>query len=204
MDQLAVARTTEPWPPFLTAFTLARGVYGVQEPTHAQVVAVRRACRSHPGVDTGTAEASVPAPRFGGRPVVRYVAVASIAAAPGEDIARALFWEQPGADDRVLADAVGYQPPPPETVAEALLKGAAGKPVCRVEASVLTAAIDTVNAYAGTEHTSAGLAELHDAATAAFTQRWGYAPWCCSPDPDPEQTEAEPDVAAEWAAVGGH
>lgn len=60
----------------------------------------RRACRSHPGVDTGKAEASVPAPRFGGRPVVRYIAVANVAAPPGEDLARALFCGRLGSRSR--------------------------------------------------------------------------------------------------------
>lgn len=201
MDQLAAARTTEPWPPFLTALTLARAVYSVQDPTRAQVVAVRRACRSHPGVDTSTAETSVPAPRFGGRLVVRYVAVASAAASPGEGLARALFRERPGSDRCVLADAVGYRPPSPEAVVEALLKGAADKPICRVAPTVLTAAVDVVNTYAATEHTATGMVELHDAAKAAFTKRWGHAPWCCSPDPVPEQTEAEPDIATQWSAA---
>ncbi len=202
MDQLAAARTTEPWPPFLTAFTLARAVYDVQEPTHAHLVAVRRACRSHPGVDTTKAEMSVPAPRFGGRPVVRYVAVASIAATRGEDVARALFREYVGSDGHLLADTTGYRPPSPGAVAEALLKGAVDKSICRVEPAALADAVDVVNAYAGTAHTVADLTESHDAATTAFTKRWGHAPWCCSPDP--ERIEDEPDIAAEWAAVGGH
>ncbi|MGY1548284.1 hypothetical protein [Streptomyces sp. MN6] len=146
----------------------------------------------------------MPAPRFGGRPVVRYVAVASIAAAPGEDLARTLFREQPRSDGHVLADAVDYRPPPPEAVVEALLKGAADKPICRVEPAVLADAIDVVNAYAATAHTAADLAELHEAAAAASIKRWGRAPWCCSPVPDPKQIEAEPDIAAEWAAAGGH
>ncbi|MER6048396.1 hypothetical protein ABT168_13205 [Streptomyces sp. NPDC001793] len=73
-----------------------------------------------------------------------------------------------------------------------------------MEPSALADAIDIVNAYAETAHTVADLTELHDAATAASFKRWGRAPWCCSPAPDPEQTEAEPDIAAEWAAAGGH
>ncbi|MGV4926463.1 hypothetical protein K2224_14980 [Streptomyces sp. BHT-5-2] len=105
----------------------------------------------------------------------------------------------------LVADAVGYRPPPPGAVAEAPLN-AADPPICRVELSALADAIDIVNAYAETAHTVADLTELRDAATAASLKRWGRAPWCCSPDPDPdaEQTEAEPDIAAEWAAAGGH
>lgn len=179
-----------------------QGLYDVQEPTHAHLVAVRRACRSYPGVDTTKAEASVPAPRFGGRPVVRYVAVASIAATRSEEVARALFREHAGFDGHLLADATGYRPPSPGAVAEALLKGAADKPICRVEPAALADAVDVVNAYAGTAHTVADLTELHDAATTAFTKRWGHAPRCCSPDS--EQIEDEPDIAAEWAAVGVH
>ncbi|MEU3353073.1 hypothetical protein [Streptomyces sp. NPDC037389] len=94
--------------------------------------------------------------------------------------------------------AISVAPRPPEAVVEALLKGATDSPICRVEPAVLADAIDVVNAYAETAHTTAELAELHDAAAAASIKRWGRARWCCSPDLDPEQIEDEPDIAAEW------
>ncbi len=124
--------------------------------------------------------------------VPRYVAVASIAATPGEDVARALFREHVRSDGHVLADAVGYRPPPPGAVAEALLKGAADKPICRVEPAALADAIDVVNAYAGTAHTAADLAELHDAEAAASIKSWGRAPGAVPRTRTPSRSRPSP------------
>ncbi|MFI9366076.1 hypothetical protein ACIG5E_34250 [Kitasatospora sp. NPDC053057] len=202
-DRLAEVRTSEPWPPFLTARSLAQTVYGVVEPTHAQLVAVRRACQRHPGVDTVQMEMAVPVDRPTRQSVARYVAVASLAATPAEHLLRMMFHQRPGSGRHLLVNAVGYEAPPPGDLAESLCKGAADGPICRADTSVLAAAASLVNTYSGTAHTAAGLLGLHAEASTALAARWGTQRWCCAPDRGPVEDDEIGDIGAQWAALGG-
>lgn len=173
-DLLTTARTTEPWPVYLSAAGLARLIYACDAPSAGQLETVRRACRTSSTVERAYAWKPMPAPTRWepSRIVDRNILVARLPATEAEDwlwhahlLSRPRSWR--GVPLTSLADQPDYRPPAPDELAAAVDQ------LARREAPPLSV-LEAVNALNGATFDAADLerwADLRQQAERAAEQQ---------------------------------
>ncbi|MET8296394.1 hypothetical protein ABZW02_20305 [Streptomyces sp. NPDC005180] len=157
VNALAGARTTEPWPPYLTLTGVARQVYETTEVSAAQREAVRRGLRTMSGVD-------VEPWRFGRRTEL----VARLEPTPAERTLSHLCGVRQLIDDpggaRWEPPPGPYVPPSPERVRQGFERwcGVAAAGTGPQGATDVPGALSLLNAHCGSAYTLDDVRRMRD------------------------------------------